>query len=291
MVAVSASEAWVRTEDSVQRVDSGGWQIMEAGPMPWTGSGGPVGPGLVRATDGAVWAITDEGVVRHDDPGRVLVARERPDERLLPGPDGAVWAAETRWPGWTSWYAGDAAQGRRLTLIRRDGTEEQVSLPGYAWSLTSLAAGADGSLWATLCAEDRSDYCTQPDLMRWDGSWAPVAYPGNRLVALAASNDGALWATLVPSGGPEAPKVLARYAQGTWSTYPQAPALRSPVLAPDGAICGLAGSAAAVHCVDSTGAVRSSPAGVPGTISIGEDGSVWITHRGQLARLLGSVSR
>jgi hypothetical protein len=168
---------------------------------------------------------------------------------------------------------------------------EQVILPGFAWSLTSLAAGADGSVWATLCAEDRSDYCTEPDLMRWDGSWAPVAYPGNRLAALAVSTDGALWATLVPNGGPEAPKVLARYSEGTWSTYPEAPALRGPVLAPDGSICGMGAAADAVHCVDGSGAVRSFPAGMPGAISIGADGSVWLTHRGQLARLPESVSR
>jgi streptogramin lyase len=161
-----------------------------------------------------------------------------------------------------------------------------VLLPGYGWSLTSLAAGADGSLWATICASDRSDYCTEPDLMRWDGTWAPVPYPGMRPVAVAVSADGALWATLAPRGGPEAPRVLARYAQGTWSTYPDAPSLQGPVLAPDGAICGVGAGAHDVHCVDGTGAVRSVPIGVPGTISMGGDGSVWIADRGQLAHLL-----
>jgi hypothetical protein len=290
MVAVSASQAWVRTADSVQRWDSGQWGVMETGAIPWTGSDQPVGPGLVRATDGAVWAITDEGAVRHARDRRSVIARIRPDERLLPGPGGSVWAAETRWPGWTSWYAGDPSQGRRVTLIQPDGTTEQVLLPGYAWSLTSMAAGADGSLWVTICAEDRSDYCTEPDLMRWEGAWAPVAYPGTRPVALAVSPAGDLWATVVPHDGPEVPSVLARYARGPWSTYPQAPTLQDPVLAPDGSICGLGPGAHEVTCVEAAGQVRSVPAGVPGTISIGVDGSVWITDRGQLARLPGSVS-
>lgn len=291
MVAVSSSEAWVRTADSVMRIDAGRWETVEADPIPWTDTAAHAMPGMVRATDGAVWTITDQGVVRHHGASRVLIARDRPDQQLLPGPDGAVWVAETRWPGWTSWYSGDSSQGRRLALLRPDGTQAVVVLPGHAWSLTSLAAGADGSLWATICSEDRSDYCTEPDLMRWDGSWAPVAYPGMRPIALAVSADGALWATLVPRGGPEAPNVLARYARGVWSTFPEAPSLHDPVLEPDGGICGVGGAAHDIHCVDGTGTVRSFPMGVPGTISVGADGAVWITDRGQLARLPVSVSR
>jgi hypothetical protein len=231
-----------------------------------------------------VWAITEEGVVRYLDDERLDVARDRPDERLLAGADGSVWAVETIWPGWTSWYAGDGQQGRTLTRIGPDGSTAEVSLPGVAWSLTSLTAGPDGSLWATICADDRSDYCTEPDLMHWDGGWAPVPYPGMRPSGLAATAEGGLWATVGPESGP-GPSVLAYHSQGRWATFPDVPPLDGPVLAPDGSLCGVAAPSRDLVCVDREGDVRSHPMGVPGTIGIAADGSVWVVDRGQVARL------
>lgn len=291
VVAVSADEVWVRAAGSLWRVRGGQWQAVAEDRVPWSRSDADVGPLLLRATDGAIWAINDPGVVRYTGEDRVVVPRDRPDERLLVGPEGSVWAVETRWPGWSAWYAGDKGQGRTVTLVGADGSQTGVQLPGVAWSLTSLAAGVDGSLWAVICAEDRSDYCTEPDLMRWDGAWAPVPYPGVRPVALAVASDGALWATLEPGDGPRGQQQLARHWQGRWARLPDVSHLRNPVLAPDGSICGVRGGEPAMVCADGDGSVRTFPLGVPGRISIGQDGSVWLADRGQLAQLSIRVTR
>ena len=290
VVAVSSDEAWVAVSGGLGRMRAGRWEVLEEPLIPDSGSGVRSGPDLVRATDAAVWAITGPGLVRYQGDDRRVFRRDRPDERLLPGPDGSVWAAQTRWPGWTVWYSGDREQGRTLTRIHPDGHIAEVELPGVAWSLTSLTAGADGSLWATICADNRSDYCTEPDLVRWNGSWASVPYPGTRVTALAVALDGGLWATLVPDEGPRTP-VLARYVQGTWSSYPDVPVLHDPVLAPDGSLCGVRATPGDLLCVDEAGAVRNLPMGIPGTVDVGVDGSVWVVDRGQVARLPVTIER
>ena len=196
---------------------------------------------------------------------------------------------EAIWPGWSRWYAGEDPDGSSVSLVRADGTGFSVSLPGPPWSLTSLAAGVDGSVWVTICEGQRADYCTEPSLMRWDGQWTPVPHPGAGLTGVAVAGDGALWALLNTGTSANEKPVIARYANGTWTRFPQVAGLDSVTAAPGAGVCGVDETASAAVCIDPSGAVAKVPMDVTGELRIGPDGSLWLQDAGVVARLPGTV--
>ena len=102
---------------------------------------------------------------------------------------------------------------------------------------------------------------------------------------LAADARGGLWAAVIPVGAPKADPVVARYAQGEWTLFPEASGLSSLTLAPGGSVCGMDQEGRTLVCIDTAGRVFRQQTGVSGGLSIGADGSVWLTHEGMLARL------
>jgi hypothetical protein len=293
VLAVSADEVWATDGDGILQFHDGRWERRRSG-LGWQGGPGTqrdAGARLALAADGAVWAISDGGLARFDGAEATLSPRPHPDGWLQPGPGSGVWAVEAIWSGWTTWYAGDDPDGTAVTLVQPDGTELAVRLPGPAWSLTSLAGGTDGTLWATICQHESFDYCTVPALMRWDGRWSHVPYPAAGITAVSAAPDGGLWALLSNGASVDAAPALTRYAAGTWTTFPEIPVLQGVAATPQGGICGIDSAHAALVCVEATGQVSTRQVGVSGQLSIAPDGSAWIAQQGSVARLPGSVAR
>ena len=291
LLAVSSDEVWATGERGVQQFLDGRWRRRWAGPgwqaawwMEW-GSGA----GLTLATDEVVWAIVDVGLARFQGDQSVVLARDHPDGWLQAGPDSAVWALGAMWSGWSGWYAGPDLDGTSLSLVGADGTRTSVRLPGPAWSVTSLAAGVDGSIWVTICEEDVADYCTVPSLMRWEGSWSPVPYPGAGVRGVAVAPDGGLWALLTTGVSANEMPFVARYAEGSWTQFPDATNLGWLTPAPGGRICGVDMSASALVCIDPSGRMSRASLAVPGHVHIGADGSLWLEESGVVARLPGTA--
>ncbi len=246
------------------------------------------GSSVALATDGALWGIGEEGLVRSLRGERQVVVPDVPAGWLLAGPGGAVWLMDVVWSGWSGWY-GKYAEEPRVHLIRPDGSRTSVSLPGPVWSLTSLDAGADGSLWATICEQGRADYCSEPALMRWDGQWSAVPYPGAGITGVSVSPDGAFWATLTRGISSMESSVLVRYSDGSWTQFPDGPTGGSVTPAPDGGVCGIVPSDEALVCVARSGEVTSAPVGVTGQLRIGLDGSMWLVAPDVVALLPGTL--
>ena len=95
----------------------------------------------------------------------------------------------------------------------------------------------------------------------------------------------AFWAFLRSDDLTIALPVLARYAEGAWTTFPEAGQVESMVVAPDGSACGLAVLDPTLVCVDGDGQITRTPIAVRGAIRIGRDGSVWLAAAGLVARL------
>jgi hypothetical protein len=291
LLVVSSDEVWATGEGGVlqfldgqwrRRLDGLGW--LGGSQMDWGSDSG-----LALAADGAVWAIAGGALARFVGGEPVSIPRDRADGWLLAGPDAGVWAVEAIWPGWSRWYAGEDPDGSGVSLVLADGTQLSVSLPGPPWSLTSLTAGVDGSVWVTICEGQRADYCTVPSLMRWDGQWAPVPHPGAGLTVVAVAGDGALWAQLTAGTAANEQRVIARYARGTWTQFPQVPGLDSVTAAPGGGVCGVDAIASEIVCIDPSGGVAKVPMGVTADLQVGPDGSLWLQDSGVVARLPGTM--
>jgi hypothetical protein len=194
---------------------------------------------------------------------------------------------EAIWPGWSRWYAGEDPDGVSVTRVLADGTQSAVTLPGPPWSLTSVAAGADGSIWVTICEGKVADYCTVPSLMRWDGQWSVVPHPGADVTGATVATDGSLWA-LLTAGVYDVPFV-ARYDQGAWTLFREATNLAQLTSNPAGGICGVEPAQSALVCIDASGQVSRASLPVPGRVHIGQDGSLWMEDSGVVARLPGTV--
>jgi hypothetical protein len=291
LLAVSSDEVWATGEGAVHQFADGRWRQRLTG-LGWLG-GSSVDrgsdSGLALAADGAVWAITDSAVARFTGDQPTLIPRDRADGWLLAGPDAGVWAVEAIWPGWSRWYAGEDPDGSTVSLVLLDGTRFSVPLPGPPWSLTSLTAGVDGSIWATICEGQRADYCTEPTLMRWDGSWSPVPHPGADVSGVTVAPDGAYWAQLIEGDSVSESPTVARYAEGTWTRFPEAGHLEWPTAAPGGRVCGVAPRVPELVCVRATGEVSRAPLAVAAKVLVSPDGSLWVQDSGVVARLPGTV--
>ena len=235
------------------------------------------------ATDGSVWTSTRAGMVRFVEGQRRIVAESPAHGFTSTGPDGSVWVLE---PGSVARGATIREPGDDITLVGPEGRRGSVPLPSGTNVITSVHSGADGRLFVTMRPlSDPDAPSPYRELLRWDGGWTHLPYPGEDLVYLAADPGGGLWAAVTPVGAPEAEPVVARYTQGNWSLFPEAGGLSSLTLGPGGSVCGFADVGLCLVCVDPAGHVSRQPLGVSGGISIGADGSVWLTHHGMLARL------
>ena len=293
LLVVSSEEVWATGEGNVLQFVDERWRTRRQG-LGWLGGSQldwGSDSGLALATDGAVWAITGGALARFGKEGADVIPRTRAEGWLLAGPDAGVWAVEAIWPGWSRWYAGEDPDGSNVSLMRAEGPQTSVLLPGPPWSLTSLAAGVDGSIWVTICEGQRADYCTVPSLLRWDGQWSPVPHPGASLTGVAVTGDGVYWALLADGTSADDKPVIARYAKGTWTQFPQAGDLESVTAAPGGGVCGVDTRAPAVVCVDPAGGISRDPIAVTGDLRIGPDGSLWMQDSGVVARLPGSMPR
>ncbi len=291
LLVVSADEVWATGEGGILQFVDGRWRTRRKG-LGWLGGSQPdwgSDSGLALAEDGAVWAITGGALARFENEAVEVIPRTRADGWLLAGPDAGVWAVEAIWPGWSRWYAGEDPDGSTVSLVRADGTQTSVLLPGPPWSLTSLTAGVDGSIWATICEGQRADYCTVPSLLRWDGQWSPVPHPGASLTGVAVTGDGVYWALLTAGTAADETPVIARYAKGTWTKFPKAGDLESVTASPGGGVCGVDTTAPALVCVDLAGGITTVPMDVTGELGIGPDGSLWVQDAGVVARLPGTV--
>jgi hypothetical protein len=291
LLVVSSEEVWATGEGDILQFAEGRWSTRRQG-LGWLGGSQldwGSDSGLALAADGAVWAITGGALARFGEEGTDVIPRTRAEGWLLPGPDAGVWAVEAIWPGWSRWYAGEDPDGSSVSLVRSGGTQTSVLLPGPPWSLTSLTAGLDGSIWVTICEGQRADYCTLPSLLRWDGQWSPVPHPGAGLTGVAVTGDGVYWALLSAGTAAEEKPVLASYAKGTWTQFPQAGGLESVTAAPGGGVCGVDTRAPALVCVEPAGGITRDPMAVTGDLRIGPDGSLWVQDSGVVARLPGSM--
>jgi hypothetical protein len=291
LLAVSSDEVWATGAGAIHQFEDGRWRQRLTG-LGWLGaSPAEWGPdsGLALAADGAVWAITDGAVARFTVDEPTLIPRDRADGWLLAGPDAGVWAVEAIWPGWSRWYAGEDPDGSTVSLVLADGTRFSVPFPGPPWSLTSLTAGVDGSIWATICDGQRVDYCTEPTLMRWDGAWSPVPHPGADVSGITVAPDGSYWAQLTEGDSVSESPTVARYAEGTWTRFPEAGHVEWLRAAPGGRVCGVAPKVPELVCVRPTGDVSRAPLAVPAKVLVGPDGSLWAEDSGVVARLPGTV--
>jgi hypothetical protein len=291
LLVVSADEVWATAEGAIHQYVDGRWHLRRQG-LGWLG-GSRIGwggdSGLALASDGAVWAITGGALARFAGDEPVVIPRNLADGWLLAGPDAGVWAVEAIWPGWSRWYAGEDPDGSSVSLLRADGTQMSVRLPGPPWSLTSLAAGVDGSIWVTICEEGRADYCTVPTLMRWDGQWASVPYPGAGLAGVSVAGDGAFWALITSGTAANEEPVVARYADGSWTRFTQVADRGSVSPLPSGGVCGADVVDSILFCIDPAGRASNRALPVPGHVHVGPDGSLWVEDSGVVARLPGNA--
>lgn len=285
LAVVSARELWAQSEGypfSVHYV-GGAWQE-----VPLTS----VWRAPVVATDGAVWLGTTKGLVRFAGTTQTRITTLPVMEEGGPGWDGSVLVLPSQWYGW--WYADGYVDGPPEYLdiqqIDPDGSITSIPLPVGRWSLTSTAAGPEGRIWATACADGEIDPCPTPsELLRWDaegGAWTPVPYPGFNVTLIGVAGDGSLWARITPraegveadgtAGAAAGLAVVARYDDGRWTTVLDEGVPDELVMAPGDAVCGMAPASADLLCVDASGRATTWPVGVPGELSIGLDGSAWL---------------
>jgi hypothetical protein len=183
-----------------------------------------------------------------------------------------------------------------IQQVDPDGSITSIPLPVGRWSLTSTAAGPEGRIWATACADGEIDPCPTPsELFRWDvegGAWTPVPYPGSNVTLVGVAGDGSLWAQIAQRGeavetddAQDGPAVLARHIDGRWTTVLDTGVPDELAMAPGDAACGMDAGSGGLLCVDASGRTTTWPVGVPGELRIGLDGSAWLAGQGMVARL------
>jgi len=227
LAAVGADEVWA------VGVDVGGpqgaWRLVGD---TWTffgeGTGAPWHSvsDVAIAPDGTPWAATDQGVMSFDgsnwttvEPGGHL--------RIAFGPNGEVWTVSGDWSDWSIRQIGGTAAPELAQL-------DEVS---------SLAVDRNGDVWAGWGGRWFSGRILAPGgLLRFDGEgWQemePVAGQSECFVQdIEATADGDVWVSVkVPTEDEGWALVLARYRDGTWTTFREADGSRldSPFGAPGG---------------------------------------------------------
>ena len=188
----------------------------------WPMQGRTAAAEAVRGPDGSVWFSTISGVGRVDAFGRVTRYRVRTGETgdLTPGPDGALYG---------TLLSDEGVYRRGIVRIAMDGRSSFVRYRGPGLSITALAPGPDGDLWAatevppaiirmttsgTMTARTRVSEGAQPTAMATgpdgsvgfaSGAGVGRVTPDGRLTlvktgelsdasAITATPDGAVWA-------------------------------------------------------------------------------------------------
>jgi hypothetical protein len=289
MLAVSEGEAWVTVagHDSPFLFRDGRWQeVALASPLDWAAS-------PVASADGAVWLSVRAGLVRIMGDEQELLRRIPLVGALVAAEGGSVWVSPARWSEFwpPSQYREDYARcrelgGRSLFHVEAHGSLHPVPLPHRVWAPSALFAGDTDTLWGTICAWGDSTQCASaPELLRWDGRWGVVPYPGAGISGVGAAPDGGFWATISADVTTGEPPVLAFYRDGTWTTMPGTGGVRWMEVAPGGSVCGIDAEERAFVCVDASGHTERAPVGLAGPIRIALDGSVWTAQPGLVARL------
>jgi len=202
------------------------------------------------------------------------------------GPDGAVWVVQPGDESGRGWGLPVREPGDAITLVGPEGPRMSVRLPAGVRTVASVHADGDETLYVTIRPDRDVDHPSGfTELLRWDGRWTPVPYPGEDLLDVAADAGGNLWALVTPVGAPDADSVVARRERVGWTLFPEVAGLSSLTLGPGGSVCGMSEAGLVLVCVEPAGRVLRQPIGVSGGLSIGEDGSVWLAHEGMLARL------
>jgi hypothetical protein len=318
-VTVSEDEAWMVAADWDREADlfylyelragrlhpvlTRNLQAREAGThLGWSST--RLGVATVVASDGAIWYVTDESVVRIVDGTETVVAGRPPGAGLLSGDDGAVWLLPmARMPGWfvgpEDVQPNDDADWEGLCLLTADGACTASELPAPARDIRSVLAGPDDHLWATICpagvAPGGWGIPTCPggwQLMRRDGGWIPVAYPGADVTALGASPAGGLWAVLADTTGQEEWEVLAHYRSGRWTTFPEfagtaldAYGYYDVEVTPAGSVCRIDPVGPELVCVDTQSRITRTPFPMVGGLAVAAGGTIWVWASDGLARL------
>ena len=227
-----------------------------------TGGDLPTGPML--ATDGAVWVMTRDGLLR--DPGdswEILDTGIDPwsGSALVAGPAGSAWLVDD----------GDVVR------VDPDGTRTSIGRPEGAkplWSMSPLAASGE-VLWVA-----------QPNgpVHQWDGGWTTLPSLGERsgVLTMAAATDGSLWALV--SGGQDDQTGMVRYADGKWARGPADGYGLAP--AADASMCTIRTVEDDVACYDAAmTVVRTYPVGAAmRALSVAPDGALWVLGE-QVARI------
>jgi len=250
-IAVASDGAlWVGTSDlSIYRLDAEGWTDHSA--IAAGMEGGRVSA-IAATPDGTVWIGTREGLLRFA--GETWITYTAADglagdeiTSLAVAPEGALWAGAS--------VVGVAFEGAGGGISRFDGASwASYSIddgPTDAYSIPSIAAAPDGTLWAVVTFFDSGG--ATPAISRFAaGKWTTFTpedgLPGVKIRHIAAAPDGALWGSATdlasdPAGdsGARERSVVFRFDGQDWTIYtpedglPQAE-ISAIVTAPDGAV-------------------------------------------------------
>lgn len=275
LLAVSSDEAWLPVVSPVPgpswpmgatalgRYRDGAWAAVGSA------AGGDAANFPVLATDGAVWHVTGQGLIRVADDTVAVVAGDLPGyvpASLAAGDDGSAWIIS----------------GGAVVRVAPDGSRTSIGRPKDSKSLFSGAALAAGS--GVVWTSDADPKHGVSRLLRWDGTWSTVGVPEpfTWVTRLLVAPDRAVWATL--DGGDGGLQALARYADDAW-TVDRGPA-RGLASTPAGEVCSVRD--AGVVCYTGPGLAAAAPVSTfpvdVMALSIAPDGAAWVLGE-QVARL------
>jgi hypothetical protein len=303
LVARSADDVWVQPfswyTTRTARFAAGRWSEVEPPSDRWWN--GVFGGSLVRASDGALWAISGAGLARFTSAAWQVVAPEYlpgrdladPAPRVVAGAAGAVWVVPQ----------GIATGSGRLRLVevRPDGGRTSIRIPIDPGTsrLVGLAGGADRAVWALVgVGSGAGEGVTESGLrvLRWDGGWSESPAPplsGAGVADSVVTRDGALWVSGI---GPDQQGMVARLSDDGWTVFdvPMAEiwALGDRVCGmPERSTAGMFSDASpapvVVTCIRPSGPAGTLRLDLP-VIALGmaPDGTTWVLGE-QLARLPG----
>jgi hypothetical protein len=300
-ITVTLTQAWPDTEYYVE-VNTDDFCPSFRGPGPW--SKRYFGLNTDRDGVGSLAIIDASGPGEHVVNVNVVATDEGGAQRADPrpreiGPDAF---AELTVPTFADPVEGELSQEsdwEGLCRLAADGQCTPADLPAPAQNITSMVAGRGGSLWVTVCPGGvelsawGSATCAEgAQLMRWEGGWIPVPYPGADVTGLGVAPDGGFWAVLGSTTRESDDGILAHYREGSWTTFPElADADDRPfdhdayAVTPAGSVCRILDEGPELVCVDESLRVSRTPVGLAGRVAVAADGTVWVEAGGSLARM------
>jgi hypothetical protein len=305
LLARSADEVWVQPfswyTTRTTRFAANRWSEVEPPSDRWWN--GVFGGSLVRASDGALWAISGAGLARFTSTAWQVVApgylpgRDLADAapRVVAGAAGAVWVIPRD--------GAVGSGGLRLVEVRPDGGRTSIRIPvdPGASRLVGLAGGADRAVWALVgVGSGAGEGVTESGLrvLRWDGGWSESPAPplsGAGVADSLVTRDGSLWVSGI---GPEKQDRVARLSDDGWTVFdvPMAAlwalgdrACGVPEPSTAGMFTDARPAPVVVTCLGPSGPAGSLRLDLP-VIALGmaPDGTAWVLGE-QLARLPGGI--